>query len=135
MACCIWITRAQGNWRRARFQLSPWPLGQGTLKYYYLHDDDPNAGISGVALPDNRQRLYFSYMGDPATNFEVKGLARYQSDLGVLRDSLKANIVKTHNPVPSWTCTSSGRISVWRPMFSRALTILSKQWNGFQMCG
>ena len=66
------------------YHLGPW--GQGTLKYYYLHDDDPNAGISGVALPDNRQRLYFSYMATPATNFEVKGLARYQSDLGILRD-------------------------------------------------
>src|SRR5207237_6540113 len=57
----------------------------GSLKYYYLNDEDPKAGGSGVSL-DTRQRLYFSYLAAPATNFEVKALARYQSDPGILRD-------------------------------------------------
>ncbi len=80
------------------YHLGLW--GEGTLKYYYLHDQDPNAGgLTTISLPDNRQRLYFSYQAAPATNLEIKALARYQSDIGVLRDFFEGEY--RQNPQPN----------------------------------
>ncbi|HWX21160.1 MAG TPA: hypothetical protein VN578_14770 [Candidatus Binatia bacterium] len=76
--------RGPGVGPDVNYHLGPW--GQGTLKYYYTHDNDPNIDGLGVPVPENRQRVYFSYQANPATNFYVKGLARYESDLAVVRD-------------------------------------------------
>jgi lipopolysaccharide assembly outer membrane protein LptD (OstA) len=62
------------------------PYGEGTLKYYYTHDNDPNIDQLGVPIPEDRQRVWFSYQSNPATNFYIKGLARYESDPAVVRD-------------------------------------------------
>jgi len=80
------------------YHLGPW--GDGTFKYYYLHDEDPKAGgIQGLSPPDNRQRLYFSYQAAPLTNLEIKGLARYQSDAGVIREFFEGEY--RQNPQPN----------------------------------
>src|SRR6266478_10232732 len=79
------------------YHLGRW--GEGTFRYYYLHDDDPNAGgLTNASLLDNRQRLYFSYQAAPATNLEIKALARYQSDIGVLRDFFEGEYRETPQP-------------------------------------
>jgi LPS-assembly protein len=66
------------------YRLGQW--GNGSFKYYYTHDADPELDLLGVHIPENRQRVYFSYEANPATNLYVKALARYESDLAVARD-------------------------------------------------
>jgi lipopolysaccharide assembly outer membrane protein LptD (OstA) len=67
------------------YHLGRW--GEGSLKYYYTYDQDPQAsGNTNQSLPHNRQRLYFSYLASPATNLEIRSLVRYQSDSDVLHD-------------------------------------------------
>jgi LPS-assembly protein len=66
------------------YNLGRW--GEGTLKYYYTHDDDPSTNIINAPVFENRQRVYFTYLAEPYTNLEVRSLVRYQSDAGVLRD-------------------------------------------------
>ncbi len=67
------------------YHLGPW--GSGTFRYYYTHDDDGTAADQlGVPIPENRQRVYFSYESNPATNLYAKALVRYESDFAVARD-------------------------------------------------
>ncbi len=79
------------------YHLGRW--GEGTLKYYYLHDEDPSAGgLTNSSFPDNRQRLYFSYSAAPATNLEIKAMARYQGDSGVVRDFFEGEYRQNSQP-------------------------------------
>ena len=66
------------------YHLGQW--GEGSFRYYYSHDGDTAADNLGVPIPENRQRLYFSYDANPATNFYAKALVRYESDFAVVRD-------------------------------------------------
>lgn len=66
------------------YNLGQW--GSGSLRYYYTHDKDTAADNLGVPIAENRQRVYFSYDANPATNLYVKGLVRYESDFAVVRD-------------------------------------------------
>ena len=66
------------------YHLGRW--GDGTFKYYYLHDQDPGAGGGDPKTEPNRQRVDFSYQADPATNLSVKAVGRYQSDTNIVRE-------------------------------------------------
>ena len=67
------------------FHLGRW--GEGTLRYYYTHDEQPGTNSTlNAPVFENRQRVYFSYLAMPFTNLEVRSLARYQSDIGVVHD-------------------------------------------------
>ena len=66
------------------YHLGPW--GDGSLRYYYLHDDKPDYNANGVNVPHNRQRVEFSYLANPATNLSVRSQVRYQSDPLLNRD-------------------------------------------------
>lgn len=61
-------------------------LGSGTLKYYYLHDESPGINSNGANIPDNRQRLYFSYDAPLRTNLTVKSQVAYLGDPNITRD-------------------------------------------------
>jgi len=65
------------------FHLGRW--GDGTIRYYYSRDDDPGTNLAGVRLPDNRQRVYFSYNATPWTNLNIKSLVRYQGDSDIVK--------------------------------------------------
>lgn len=65
------------------FHLGRW--GDGSLRYYYLQDQSPGTNLAGVNLPHNRERVYFSYLASPWTNFTFKSLARYQSDTDMVK--------------------------------------------------
>jgi lipopolysaccharide assembly outer membrane protein LptD (OstA) len=54
--------------------------GEGTFKYYYLHDQDPGASSPGYSLPADRQRLEFTYLATPFTNLNVKSAVAWFSD-------------------------------------------------------
>ena len=66
------------------YHLGRW--GEGEAKYYYLHDQDPGEGNNDPNLDPDRQRVYFSYRANPATNLSVKALVQYQTDTNVVRE-------------------------------------------------
>lgn len=72
--------------------------GEASVKYYYLHDEDPGSSITNM-IPDNRQRVAFSYQAMPFTNLSVLSVARYQSDFAVVRDFFEPTYAR--NPQPS----------------------------------
>jgi LPS-assembly protein len=78
--------RGLGYGPDANFHLGRW--GEGSFKYYYTYDNDPASGTNGLDAPveSSRQRVYFSYQANPATNLNVKSLVRYQSDIGVVKN-------------------------------------------------
>jgi len=55
--------------------------GSGSLDFYYLDDLNPESHI-----PNNRERLHFSYLAEPVTNLTVRSVVRYESDMKILRD-------------------------------------------------
>ena len=73
--------------------------GEGSLKYYYTHDDDPQTNNVNSPVYHNRQRVYFSYFAMPYTNLEIRSLARYQSDAGINRDFFEGDY--RENPQPN----------------------------------
>jgi lipopolysaccharide assembly outer membrane protein LptD (OstA) len=78
------LRRGPGLGPDLNYHLGKW--GDGTLKYYYTHDKDPNIDELGVPISEDRQRVWFSYESNPSTNLFLKGLVRYESDLAVVRD-------------------------------------------------
>jgi LPS-assembly protein len=94
--------RGVGAGPDVNLHLGQW--GDVSLKYYYLHDHDPDQSISTNAfsnlnaIPKNRQRYFFSWQATPATNLNVKALVNYQSDPLVLHDFFEG--AYTENPQP-----------------------------------
>jgi lipopolysaccharide assembly outer membrane protein LptD (OstA) len=78
------------------YHLGPW--GDGTFRYYYTHDEDSNQDQLGVPIPENRQRVWFSYQANPETNLYLKSLVRYESDLAVVRDFFEPEYRKDPQP-------------------------------------
>ena len=79
------------------YNLGRW--GEGSLKYYYTYDQEPQTNNVNAPVYHNRQRVYFSYLASPYTNVEVRSQARYQSDAGVNRDFFEGDY--RENPQPS----------------------------------
>lgn len=77
--------------------------GEVTAKYYYTHDQLPNEETNGLpdfgSVPQNRQRVYFSWQATPATNLNLKALVNYQTDPFVLHDFFESDY--TGNPQPN----------------------------------
>jgi LPS-assembly protein len=89
--------RGFGAGPNVNYHLGPW--GDGSFRYYYLHDEDPSAFGGGSTIPDNRQRVYFSYQANPQTNLNLKAMVRYQGDTNILREFFEGEYVQ--NPQPS----------------------------------
>jgi LPS-assembly protein len=75
------------------------PYGEGSVRYYYLHDLDPNADNTDVIIPKDRQRVYFTYDATPATNLNFKSVVRYQTDPYVVHDFFETEY--RQNPQPN----------------------------------
>ena len=64
--------------------------GEATLKYYYLHDSQPNYSTNVYPafgnIPEDRQRFYLGWQATPATNLNLKAMVNYQSDPLFLHD-------------------------------------------------
>lgn len=84
------------------FNLHLGQWGDATLKYYYVHDINPNTFTNGVinpgSIPENRQRVYFGWQATPFTNLNVKALVNYQNDPLVLHDFFEGEY--TDDPQP-----------------------------------
>jgi LPS-assembly protein len=72
--------------------------GEGTFKYYYLHDQNPAAGGGDPTLPNNRQRVDFSYQADPATNLSFRARVRYQGDTNIVREFFEGEYRQNDQP-------------------------------------
>ncbi|HLX70953.1 MAG TPA: LPS assembly protein LptD [Verrucomicrobiae bacterium] len=79
------------------YKLGRW--GEGSLSYYYTHDQDPQTNFVDGPVYQNRERVYFSYQAMPYTNLELHALARYESDAGVNRDFFERDY--RDNPQPN----------------------------------
>ncbi len=79
------------------YKLGQW--GDGYLKYYYTHDDEPQTNFVNSPVYHNRQRLDFAYQANPYTNVEVRAKVQYQSDEGVVRDFFEGEY--RQNPQPN----------------------------------
>lgn len=78
------------------YHLGRW--GDGTLRYYYTHDDDANTNFVNAPVAENRQRVWFSYQAMPYTNLEVRSMVRYQTDAGVVRDFFEGEYRRDPQP-------------------------------------
>jgi LPS-assembly protein len=78
------------------YHLGRW--GDGTFKYYYLYDKNPDAG-GAEDIPQTRQRVNFNYLANPATNLSVRSQVRYQSDTNIVREFFEGEY--RQDPQPS----------------------------------
>ncbi|HEV7924091.1 MAG TPA: LPS assembly protein LptD [Verrucomicrobiae bacterium] len=78
--------RGQAGGPDFALHLGTW--GEAAFRYYYAHDQDPQAdGITAPHLGENRQRGQFIYEDyASSSNVSVKVVANYQSDPLIIRD-------------------------------------------------
>ncbi|MCX6929009.1 MAG: hypothetical protein NT154_38220, partial [Verrucomicrobia bacterium] len=79
------------------YHLGRW--GEGTFKFYYMHDENPGAGGGDPNINPDRKRFDFSYQADPATNLNVKTVVRYQGDTNIVREFFEGEY--RQNPQPT----------------------------------
>ena len=76
--------------------------GEATLRYYYLHDNQPYRETNGLpnlgVIPENRQRFDLGYQATPCTNLNVKSVVDYQTDPLVAHDFFLSDY--RNNPQP-----------------------------------
>ncbi len=60
--------------------------GEGTLKYYYTYDKEPDSNGNNPNDPYNRQRVLYTYLGEPATNLSVRSQVRWQGDPDIVKN-------------------------------------------------
>ena len=92
------VNRGVGAGPDVNYHLGRW--GDGSIRYYYLHDQDPNLdNLSGQNIPADRQRVYFSHLAEPYTNLTIRSQVRYLSDPNLDRDFFESQYRR--NPQPS----------------------------------
>lgn len=94
-------------------RLGKW--GDFDLKYYYLHDQRPNTSTNTFPqygdIPENRQRLKFTWQATPMTNLNLKALVNYQSDPLMLHDFFPGDY--SGNPQPNTFVEANKYWSNW----------------------
>jgi lipopolysaccharide assembly outer membrane protein LptD (OstA) len=78
------------------WHLSRW--GEGHLKAYYLHDEDPGEDDFERPIDPDRYRVYLYHLANPATNLTLRGMLRYQSDIYVTRDFFEDEYKRNKEP-------------------------------------
>lgn len=79
------------------YHFGPW--GEGSFKYYYMHDQNPGVGGGDPSISRDRERINFSYQATPATNLNLKSVVRYQGDTNIVREFFESEY--RQNPQPS----------------------------------
>jgi lipopolysaccharide assembly outer membrane protein LptD (OstA) len=98
--------RGVGGGPDLNYRLGSW--GEGTFKYYYMNDKDPGAG-GDPTIANNRQRVYFAYQADPATNINVKALVRFQTDTNIIREFFEGEYLQDPQPSTYVEATKYGQ--------------------------
>jgi len=89
--------RGPGAGPTFNYHLGRW--GEGTLKYYYQYDANPSVSApNGEGIPNNRERIDFSYLASPLTNLELRAVARYQSDSNMVREFFESEYRRDAQP-------------------------------------
>jgi LPS-assembly protein len=86
-----------GEGPNLNYHLGRW--GDGSLKYYYMNDQDPSAGGGNSSIPHERQRVDFSYFANPVTNLFLKSRVRWQTDTNMVREFFENEYFE--NPQPN----------------------------------
>jgi lipopolysaccharide assembly outer membrane protein LptD (OstA) len=73
-------------------------LGSGSLKTYYLHDEDPDKIDSGRHIDSDRYRVRFEHSATLRTNLSLKIAANKQSDPFVTRDFFEGEYKRNMQP-------------------------------------
>jgi LPS-assembly protein len=89
--------RGLGTGPDFNYHLGPW--GEGSLRYYYLYDQDPEVFVPGAPTPHNRERVYSSYQANPAPTVAIKSVVRYQGDTNIVREFFESEY--RENPQPN----------------------------------
>ena len=89
--------RGVGTGADANVHLDRW--GEASISYYYAHDLDANTESPGLTIPEDRQRVHFTYNATPYTNLNVKSRVSYESDERLLHDFFEGDFRR--NPQPS----------------------------------
>jgi len=72
--------------------------GEAMVRYYYLHDTDPELDSNLQPFPDDRQRLEFTWLASPFTNTTFKSRVSYASDEGVRREFFEGEYRRNIQP-------------------------------------
>ncbi|MGA2659175.1 MAG: hypothetical protein ABSH34_16855 [Verrucomicrobiota bacterium] len=90
--------RGVGTGPDFNYHLGPW--GEGSLRYYYLYDRAPTTDTyANSPIPNNRERVYFSYQANPAPTLAIKSVVRYQGDTNIVREFFEGEY--RQNPQPN----------------------------------
>jgi len=89
--------RGPGVGPEVHFDYGRW--GIGDLNYYYTYDRDPGQDSSGQDIDSNRQLFQLGYMGNPGTNFYVKGKFSYESDALLRQDFFETDYQADPQPI------------------------------------
>lgn len=73
-------------------------VGEGKLRYYITRDDQPEPGLFGEPIPENRQRVWFSHQVTLRTNLTAKAVVRWQNDPYVVRDFIESEYRENIQP-------------------------------------
>lgn len=73
-------------------------FGEGTVKYYYTHDDRPEEDSQGNPISEERQRAWFEHQGTLRTNLTFKAAVRYQTDPQIIRDFFETEYRENTQP-------------------------------------
>ena len=101
--------RGVGTGPDLNFHLGRW--GEGAVRYYYTRDESAGSNIAAVNLPENRQRVHFTYQATPFTNLTVKSLVQYQSDSDIIKTFFPGEYQRIRRARRSLMSISSGGIS------------------------
>ncbi len=61
-------------------------FGEGQFKYYYANDLEPGRDARREPIDEDRQRVWFTHVGDLRTNLTLRSAVRYQTDSQIVRD-------------------------------------------------
>lgn len=89
--------RGLGGGPDVNYHLGQW--GEGTFRYYYMHDENPDKDVEDAGNPKDRQRVYFTYLANPTTNLSVRSMVRWQADTNIVREFFEGEY--RQNPQPS----------------------------------
>jgi lipopolysaccharide assembly outer membrane protein LptD (OstA) len=73
-------------------------FGNGSVKYYYTRDEDPGEDNRGQKIDEQRQRVWFTHLGELRTNLTLRGAVRYQSDPQIIRDFFESEYHENTQP-------------------------------------
>ncbi len=118
----------------------PHHFGEGTLKTYYTHDEEPGLDPNNQPIDDERKRLWYTHRAILRTNLTATVAVRYQSDAQVVRDFFESEYRKNVQPAtfadvnqlwPNFSLDLLGQAQV-NPFFETVQRLPDLKLTGFR---